>query len=685
MRDTKPLSFEDLLVFRTYQCNKDHSREEHCLGEHSNIKQLRRPPLGKDDRTGDYILRYSRNRCSHFSDGDAGSCPKGNSCEKAHTKDEVIFHPELYLSRPCKNAYHDGHTRIWCAFYHNTEERELGDAIREKLDQYLASKLTPSSTSDTTLEVEEFLSSISGENEQSQKRNFPDFDKHNSESNRNLQDDNYENSSNSFSEHTHGKDFSRKNNKPLCVYYQRGICRNGPNCNFVHAFKSEHNTDAMSTARDVENFLKEMGSWLESTNAPNAMDKINQFFSNPPSPFFAESNFDLLELSFDLIMRIYKAFKHGYLSAQVAFNAVKNISSSRIVDKLGEHEQAMIKCSLIILSEAEENVDFILPPEAKGDHVEELSKMVRENKHKDRQWTEKLEQNSNSNSQSRPSPPSGNPNLRRHPSRIAMIEANSRAQNKVSPPAPKPALDKPDQRNQNSSRAWDPPERPEARNLRDSSAAGPDRLADRADRFRESRDDLPSDRPTNVTPVRDEKRVPEPRNWSKGASVPERTDSFGQNFTSNQRSPVRDRYDSQYSGSSQDLKRPRSSSIERSAVTSPKYARHNRADERAERPSLDRYDRNERLPPPERRAESIVRSQGYDSAPQRGGFSEPSRSDPSLVKQLQSTHHDLRICAEKNIDFVTRVSDFLQYYKAHVDEQSLEIKNILACVELVKR
>jgi len=70
--------------------------------------------------TDQQTLAYSSVPCDDFFD-DAGSCPKGEQCDRCHSNAELLYHPDVYKKRFCHQA-RDCPRGGFCAFAHSRQE-----------------------------------------------------------------------------------------------------------------------------------------------------------------------------------------------------------------------------------------------------------------------------------------------------------------------------------------------------------------------------------------------------------------------------------------------------------------------------------------------------------------------------------------------------------------------------------
>lgn len=136
------MSDDTLLLFRTKLCRAHQSQQcknaDKCPHSHCLTWQRRNPS----------VTWYSQKLCPEIQFSKKGSkmtlirrCTKGRACTYAHSKEEELYHPQMYKTKMC-SAYPNC-TRYYCPFAHSTEE--LRDTTKNATKSHKTSHVTQDS------------------------------------------------------------------------------------------------------------------------------------------------------------------------------------------------------------------------------------------------------------------------------------------------------------------------------------------------------------------------------------------------------------------------------------------------------------------------------------------------------------------------------------------------------------
>jgi hypothetical protein len=118
---------QGLSMFHTTWCAKRYDHDHSlCAFAHIEVNRgwLRRDP---------FIYKYKPVLCASIipllASGDCfmNVCPKGVDCDHAHSREEIIYHPESYKKNPCKNAANTCPLRDICPYTHTNRSHNYVD------------------------------------------------------------------------------------------------------------------------------------------------------------------------------------------------------------------------------------------------------------------------------------------------------------------------------------------------------------------------------------------------------------------------------------------------------------------------------------------------------------------------------------------------------------------------------
>ena len=121
----KSLDFS-LKNFKTEACEDIKCKMEDCMKYHDSLERRRDPA----------IYSYSAIPCNFvytdFAFGSPDNCPNKDSCDLAHTKNEVYYHASMYKTRECKAS--PCYSKI-CAFTHPGEAFRGLEEVKEGFNE----------------------------------------------------------------------------------------------------------------------------------------------------------------------------------------------------------------------------------------------------------------------------------------------------------------------------------------------------------------------------------------------------------------------------------------------------------------------------------------------------------------------------------------------------------------------
>lgn len=142
----------DLKSFQTEKCKRDNCQDEDCLDYH-NVFQRRR---NIDSHRYDPVPCMLVFRNKKFLESSV--CPNEDDCNKAHTKNEIYFHPSFYKTKLCQKESCSLH---YCPFLHPStipsdldNPKVVDSEIKEKHEVIVSDSPVPDAKSpDPIIEV----------------------------------------------------------------------------------------------------------------------------------------------------------------------------------------------------------------------------------------------------------------------------------------------------------------------------------------------------------------------------------------------------------------------------------------------------------------------------------------------------------------------------------------------------